>query len=202
VNIFPSFTVTLAFAFFAYQLLLLYDTLAHENTIQVLSLCLYDSFLFIYSELQLKGFKQALVELNQVGAIDLDIWIDTRSAVLTIAIMTGVCTFWTCFVSWKLYEEFAWTLFKFVQADTVLRRRYLVFQVSPSICLNTLLPASGTDREEVLYHPFEIWLVLVHWIPHPAFDPGVSRERRMDYHSVCDLDIAFLTDGWVVRDSA
>ena len=130
----PAFTVLLALAF-VYQLILLYDTLAKENTIQVFSLCLYDMFLCIYSVLQIAEIKQAVFSLSAQGDIDLSVWFETRHASLAIAITTGFFTICTCLISWKLYDEFAWSLFKFVNADITLRRRYLIFEVRSSVSL-------------------------------------------------------------------
>ena len=130
----PTFTVLLALAF-VYQLILLYDTLAKENTIQVFSLCLYDIFLCIYAVLQIAEVKQAVFSLSELGDIDLSVWNQTRPASLAIATTTGFFTICTCLISWKLYDEFAWSLFKFVHADFTLRRRYLIFEVRSSMSL-------------------------------------------------------------------
>lgn len=140
VRIVPTFTVFLALAF-AYQLLLLYDTLASENTIQVYSLCFYDWFLFIYAVLQIYELKAALLELNAHGNANLSTWIQMRAAATAISVLTGLFAVCTCLISWKLYNEFAWSLFRFVKADRALRRRYLVFQVCfiTKISLSVLL---------------------------------------------------------------
>ena len=128
----PTFTVLLALAS-VYQLILLYDTLAKENTIQVFSLCVYDVVICIYSVLQIVETKQAMISLVSLEDFDLSFWNGTRQALLALAFTTGFSIICTCLISWKLYNEFAWSLFKFVHADFTLRRRYLIFEVRSSI---------------------------------------------------------------------
>lgn len=93
-------------------------------------------FLCIYSGLQLDEIKAAIFDLNAVGDIDLRVWYQIKPVLLTIAILTAVFAVANSFISWKLYYEFAWALFKFVQADIVLRRRYLIFQASLPITIS------------------------------------------------------------------
>jgi hypothetical protein len=131
----PTFTVLLALAF-VYQLILLYDTLAKENTIQVFSLCLYDMFLCIYSVLQIVEIKASYLYLYAHGDFNFyGGWFETKPVLIAIAITTGLFTFCTCIFGWKVYDEFAWGLFKFVHADSTLRRRYLIFEVRSSMSL-------------------------------------------------------------------
>jgi hypothetical protein len=32
-------------------------------------------------------------------------------------------------IAWKLYDEFAWTIYKHISADLRMKRRFLTFQV-------------------------------------------------------------------------
>jgi hypothetical protein len=43
----------------------------------------------------------------------------------------GVGSVLMTFVAWKLYDEFAWTIYKHISADLRMKRRYLTYQVRP-----------------------------------------------------------------------
>jgi hypothetical protein len=73
--------------------------------------------------------KQAVIDLHIVGDIDLHIWYQTKPFLIAIPC---IIAFGTCLLAvgaWKLYDEFAWTIYKHISADLRLKRRYLTFQV-------------------------------------------------------------------------
>jgi hypothetical protein len=43
--------------------------------------------------------------------------------------LMGVFTSIFAFIAWKLYDEFAWTIYKHISADLRMKRRYLNYQV-------------------------------------------------------------------------
>ena len=100
-----------------------------KNTIQVIGLCSYNVGLLIYAGVQIDQIKTATSELSGTLTIP-DIWDDLAPFLkaipgviaLGLVLMTGV--------AWKLYDEFAWTIYKNISADLKMKRRYLTFQVS------------------------------------------------------------------------
>ena len=61
---------------------------------------------------------------------DDDIWEQIRPYLMTVPIIIGVFTVGMGFIAWKLYDEFAWTIYKHISADLRMKRRFLTFQVS------------------------------------------------------------------------
>ena len=125
----PTFLILLFFGF-VYQFLLLYDTLAQSNSIQLFFMCLYDAFLCIYTALQWNEVKLAVISLAVTNEIDLNVWFKSKDVLLAISTLTAFFTIATCAISWKLYFEFSWALYKFVRADIRMQRRYQIFQAS------------------------------------------------------------------------
>jgi len=73
--------------------------------------------------------KQAVLVLARAGDINLAVWGQTRPFLIAIPC---ILAFGTCLLSvaaWKLYDEFAWTIYKHISADLRMKRRYLTFQV-------------------------------------------------------------------------
>ncbi|MCJ1378836.1 hypothetical protein MMC17_001935 [Xylographa soralifera] len=123
----PTFLTLFIFGLL-YQLVLVWDALRMKNTIQVIGLCSYNVGLLIYAGVQIDQIKTATGMLSDTSTIP-DIWDDLAPFLkaipgviaLGLVLMTGV--------AWKLYDEFAWTIYKNISADLKMKRRYLTFQI-------------------------------------------------------------------------
>lgn len=124
----PTFLTLYIFGFI-YQLVLVYDALRLKNTIQVIGLCVYNVGLLIYAAVQMDQIKQAVVALASTNNIDRTIWSDAQPFLVAIPCVIALGTVALSVVAWKLYDEFAWTIYKHISADLRMKRRYLTFQV-------------------------------------------------------------------------
>lgn len=61
--------------------------------------------------------------------IDYRAYPDVKPFLIAIPCIIAVGTVCLSFVAWKLYDEFAWTIYKHISADLRMKRRYLTFQV-------------------------------------------------------------------------
>lgn len=133
VRVIPTY-VTLFIFGFVYELILVYDSLRLKNTIQVIGLCLYNFGLLIYSSVQVKQINQAVFGLFSSSPSYLPegqlLWPVIRPFLIAVPVLIGLGTAIMTFIAWRLYDEFAWTIYKHISADLRMKRRFLAFQAS------------------------------------------------------------------------
>lgn len=126
---------------FLYKLLMLYDTLSQQNTIQVFGLCLYSIIMCIYNATQYQILKEGIAVLADNDVIREDTSPVIRGIVISIIVVTTSFTLWMFPLAWKVYDEFAWVTFRQVEGDLNMRRRFLHFQVHDVLTETTPLDA-------------------------------------------------------------
>lgn len=128
----PTYLTLFIFAF-VYQLVLVYDSLRLKNTIQVIGLCIYNLGLLIYAAVQYDQIKEAIFALSAKSYIipDSPVWATVSPFLIAVPCIIALGTVVLSGIAWKLYEEFAWTIYKHISADLRMKRRFLTFQVRP-----------------------------------------------------------------------
>jgi hypothetical protein len=58
-----------------------------------------------------------------------DVWQDIQPYLVAVPCVIAFFTVVLTGVAWKLYDEFAWTIYKQISADLRMKRRFLTFQV-------------------------------------------------------------------------
>jgi hypothetical protein len=124
----PTFLALYLFGF-VYELVLVYDALRLKNTIQIIGICLCNFGLLIYGAVQIQQIQEAVEVLMLQAAIDPEIWAQTKPFLIAIPCIVAFGSLFMTFVAWKLYDEFAWTIYKHISADLRMKRRYLTYQV-------------------------------------------------------------------------
>lgn len=124
----PTFLTLYIFGFI-YQLVLVYDALRLKNTIQIIGLCMYNAGLLIYGTVQIEQIQEAVDILASDNDIDQKIWSDSRPYLIAIPCVIALGTVLLSGIAWKLYDEFAWTIYKHISADLRMKRRYLTYQI-------------------------------------------------------------------------
>jgi hypothetical protein len=133
VKVIPTYAVLFIFGFI-YQLLLVYDSLRLKNTIQVIGLCFYNLGMLVYASVQVNSVNDAIIELYLSSPSYLpegyQLQPELKPFLIAAPCIIALGTVIMSFIAWKLYDEFAWTIYKHISADLRMKRRFLVFQVS------------------------------------------------------------------------
>lgn len=124
----PTFLTLYIFGFL-YQLILVYDALRLKNTIQIIGLCIYNVGLLVYAAVQWIQIQDAVRDLRRGDDIDPTVLSNTKPYLTAVPCVIALGTVLMSVVAWKLYDEFAWTIYKHISADLRMKRRYLTFQV-------------------------------------------------------------------------
>lgn len=125
----PTYLALFIFGFI-YELVLAWDALRLKNTIQVIGICIYNLGMVIYSSVQMDQVDEAIQDLLGRGQIERDTWTQLRPFLIAAPCVIALGTVLLSIVAYKLYNEFAWTIYKHISADLRLKRRYLTYQVS------------------------------------------------------------------------
>ena len=120
----PTFLTLYIFGFI-YELLLVYDALRLKNTIQIIGLCVYNLGLLIYAAVQMAEINDAV----KILGLDPKIWTAVKPFLVAIPCVIAVGSIAMSVVARKIYDEFAWTIYKHISADLRMKRRYLAYQV-------------------------------------------------------------------------
>lgn len=141
----PTYLAIFIFGFL-YQLVLVWDALRLKNTIQVIGICLYNMGMMIYAAVELDQVKEAVEELTAVSPpyIDITTWRYLNPCLIATPCVLALGTVLLSFIAWKLYDEFAWTIYKHISADLRLKKRYLTYQVHHPVNMSKL--AARTDK--------------------------------------------------------
>lgn len=117
-----------------------------KNTIQVIGLCVCNLGLLVYGGVQIDEMSEAVEELYRNKVVRQDIWTEMKPFLVAIPCINAFGTILMAFLAWKLYDEFAWTIYKHISADLRMKRRYLTYQVSMIFCFRTGLPLTWLRR--------------------------------------------------------
>jgi len=118
---------------FLYEVVLAWDALIAKNTIQIIGLVISNLALLIYTSIQISDIGKAVGVLIANNVIVGDTtWNQVHPFLVAIPCILAVGTILFAFVAWKLYQEFAWDILKYIGADYRMKKRYLHYQVRSS----------------------------------------------------------------------
>ncbi|KAI9744445.1 MAG: hypothetical protein M1818_001974 [Claussenomyces sp. TS43310] len=128
----PTYLTLFSFGF-VYEVFLVYDSLRLKNTIQVIGLCIFNIAMLVYAAVQIDQIHKAIlglatnrpVYINDPGAL----WKHLQPCLIAVPCVIAFASLIMAFTAWKLYEEFAWTIYKHISADLRMKQRFLTFQI-------------------------------------------------------------------------
>lgn len=88
--------------------------------------------MLIYAAVQVDQIRNSVFALQVQGFVasaDL-LWKDVHPYLVAAPCILALGTLAMSIIAWKLYEEFAWTIYKHISADLRMKQRFLTFQVS------------------------------------------------------------------------
>jgi hypothetical protein len=91
--------------------------------------------ILVYTSIQGDQIEDAFETLLEKRLIYKEFWSDVKPYLIALPIITAAGTLVLSGIAWKLYEEFAWTIYKQISADVRMKNRFLIYQV----CLLCLL---------------------------------------------------------------
>ena len=106
-----------------------------KNTIQVIGLCFYNLGILIYTAIEMDQVHDAVTLLLQHQQIHPEFWSQVQPYLIAVPCVVGLTTLVMSLIAWRLYDEFAWTIYKQISADLRMKRRYLIYQVCPPLLL-------------------------------------------------------------------
>jgi hypothetical protein len=137
----PTDLTLLIFAFI-YELVLVYDALRSQNTIQIIGICMMNFGILIYTGIQIDQVHTAVDMLSSLHFLSLTFWDQIRGYLVALPCLVCLGTTFMTFLAWKLYEEFGWSIYKQIGADLRMKRCYLLYQVPASSVAKRLLTNS------------------------------------------------------------
>jgi hypothetical protein len=97
---------------------------------------MYNVGILVYTAIQLDQIKDAITNLrhgpngaNYIKPAHQDLWPTVQPYLIAVPCVIGLGTLLLTALAWKLYEEFAWNIYKQISADLRLKRRFLIYQV-------------------------------------------------------------------------
>lgn len=83
----------------------------------------------VYAAVQIDQIRDAIYFLGSRDEIDFQIWFDVKPYCVAVPCVLALGAIILSVIAWKLYDEFAWTIYKHISADVRMKKRYLAFQV-------------------------------------------------------------------------
>jgi hypothetical protein len=132
-KVIPTFLTLFIFGFL-YELVVVWDALRMKNTIQAIGVCIANLAMLVYTAIQVDQIREALRDLGNTGGLRpgetiTTIWAEVQAYLSAIPAIIALATVGMAFISWKLYQEFAWDILKTIGADYRMRKRFLHYQI-------------------------------------------------------------------------
>lgn len=139
---------------------------------------MYNIGLLVYGAVQMEQIEDVALQLPP--DLKSDIWSHTRPYLVAIPCILGLGTFLLAFLAWKLYDEFAWTIYKHISADLRMKRRYLTFQIYIAVSCSQNHPQTDSDPSPIAP---EVRFLLFPGIHSPIrCDCGALHRRVLSHH--------------------
>ncbi|KAI9293235.1 hypothetical protein K502DRAFT_338132, partial [Neoconidiobolus thromboides FSU 785] len=118
-----------------FQLILAFDAIKNKNTIQLIGLCIFNIGCFGYSIIQVTQLSNAnnnqCLNFTDNNTIS-DITFDFKAIcplLLSVCIILGLISPIYCYLTFKLYKEYGWEIYKKIGAHTEMKNMFLQYHI-------------------------------------------------------------------------
>jgi hypothetical protein len=109
-----------------FQFAMAVDAVYARNTLQFISLTIFNALFLLYSIIQITEIRQFQTELNSTTGISR---INVSILTIAIPIVISIAELIYVALAWKIYHEFGWKVYKFLGADRRIKKMYASYQV-------------------------------------------------------------------------
>lgn len=95
----------------------------------MIGICIFNGALLLYAAIQMDTIHEALTVLHNKNIAPRDIWPLIKPFLIAIPCILALGCVCMAFICYKLYDEFAWTIYKHISADLRMKRRFLTYQI-------------------------------------------------------------------------
>lgn len=90
---------------------------------------MFNAALLLYAAIQYTQIRDAVGTLAKEMRIEDGVWNAVKPYLVAVPCIIALGLALMSVAAWKLYDEFAWTIYKEISADLKMKRRYLTYQV-------------------------------------------------------------------------
>ncbi|PWN51917.1 hypothetical protein IE53DRAFT_29439 [Violaceomyces palustris] len=170
----PVFLIVFSLAHI-YQFLLAIDSVVNRNTILVIGLVIFNSCFLVYSVIQISEIREVLGD-GVVAGTSQTVPVQVLTGAIPIVIGLAQVSF--VVLSWYLWREFGWQIYKKIGADRSLKKGYMHYQIYVALlkfdfftfvafCLQLVLVVTQLGTAEkwitIISAPFSLLLLLFAW---------------------------------------
>ncbi|THH08687.1 hypothetical protein EW146_g8910 [Bondarzewia mesenterica] len=109
-----------------FQLAMAIDAVYARNTLQFVSLTIFNALLLVYAIIQTSEIRNSLSTIIDQRGIS-HIPVDVLTTILPIVISVSELAYIA--LGWKIYTEFGWKVYKFLGADRRIKQMYAHYQI-------------------------------------------------------------------------
>ncbi|TFY73536.1 hypothetical protein EWM64_g9059 [Hericium alpestre] len=121
----PVYLSVFAFAH-VFQFAMALDAVYARNTLQFISLSIFNALLLVYAVIQTSEIRHSLGSMSDPKGIS-HLPVDVLTTILPIVISVAEIAYIA--LGWRIYTEFGWKVYKFLGADRTIRKMFTHYQI-------------------------------------------------------------------------
>ncbi|KAE8152084.1 hypothetical protein BDV25DRAFT_170857 [Aspergillus avenaceus] len=120
-----------------YEAILCLDAFHHKNNISLVAICTSNVCIVVYAVMQYLKMRETVQSLrygkdgmgHPLADSSRDIWASLRPAELAVPIILSACSLFIIPIAYRLHKDYAWAIYKSIHGSSLLRFRYLAYEV-------------------------------------------------------------------------